>query len=279
MDEGLRPNSRNGTDPMVPLLKWPGGKRRLVQFILPLVPREFNRFYEPFLGSGAVFFALRPINAFLSDRNPDLISTYRQVRDNPQAVIKELRKLRNTEKNYYAIRSAHPKSDPQKAARLIYLSTLSFNGIHRVNLKGAFNVPYGFKTHLTPCEPNRIHAASEVLRRTEIKCQDFEVAVADAQKGDVVYLDPPYTTAHSNNGFLKYNAKIFTWDDQKRLAHLAHTLADRGCSVIVSNADHSSIQTLYRHFRVMKIDRYSVIAASREFRRRITECVFYNANK
>jgi DNA adenine methylase len=276
MAEGLRPNSRNGTDPMAPLLKWPGGKRRLVQFILPLVPRKFNHYYEPFLGSGAVFFALRPTKAFLSDRNPDLISTYRQVRDNPLAVIKELRKLRNTEKNYYAIRSANPKSDPQKAARLIYLSTLSFNGIHRVNLRGAFNVPYGFKTHLTPCEPNRIHAASEVLRRTEIECQDFEVAVANAKKGDVVYLDPPYTTAHANNGFLKYNAKIFTWDDQKRLAEIAHELAKRGCSVIISNADHYSIRRLYKDFKVLEIDRYSVIAASGKFRRRITEYAFYN---
>ncbi len=267
-------NLRNGTGPIAPLLKWPGGKRRLVQFILPLVPQEFNHYYEPFLGSGALFFALQPNRAFLSDKNPDLISTYNQVRDSPEAVIRQLQKLRNTERDYYAVRSSNPKSESQKAARLIYLSTLSFNGIHRVNVSGVFNVPYSYKTHLRPGEPGKIRAASELLKRARIKCQDFEVAAASAQSGDLVYLDPPYTTAHTSNGFLKYNAKIFTWDDQKRLAEVAHELASRGCSVVVSNADHSSIRGLYRDFKVVEIERHSVIAASRKFRRRITECIF-----
>jgi len=250
----------------------------LAQFILPLLPRRFQRYYEPFLGSGALFFAAQPGRAFLSDQNRDLILTYRQVRDNPQAVIEELGKLKNTEKDYYAVRSAAPKSEPERAARFIYLSTLSFNGIHRVNLRGVFNVPYGHKTHLRPNAPERILAVSEVLSKTTIECQDFEVAVASAREGDVVYLDPPYTTAHTNNGFVKYNAKIFTWDDQQRLAVLAHKLARRGCAVLVSNADHHSIRALYKGFRVLEIDRHSVIAASRKFRRRITECVFYNGH-
>lgn len=272
-------NSTNGTGLSAPLLKWPGGKRRLVRFILTLVPAEFNRYYEPFLGSGALFFALRPKRALLADRNLDLITTYKQVRDNPRAIIKQLRKLRNTEDDYYAIRGATPECELEKAARLIYLTTLSFNGIHRVNLKGAFNVPYGYKTHLKPCEPEKILHASEVLKRARIRCQDFEAAVASAREGDLVYLDPPYTTAHANNGFLKYNAKIFTWDDQKRLAEIAHELAKRGCSVIISNADHDSIRKLYKDFKVLEIDRYSVIAASGKFRRRITEYAFYNSDK
>ena len=103
--------------------------------------------------------------------------------------------------------------------------------------------------------------------------------MASAREGDLVYLDPPYTTAHANNGFLKYNAKIFTWDDQKRLAEIAHELAKRGCSVIISNADHDSIRKLYKDFKVLEIDRYSVIAASGKFRRRITEYAFYNSDK
>jgi DNA adenine methylase len=265
-----------GTGYGPPLLKWPGGKRRLVKFILPLVPDGFNHYYEPFLGSGALFFAIRPQRASLSDRNPDLISAYGQVRNNPETVIRQLQKLDNSEKNYYAVRSSVPDSESERAARLIYLCTLSFNGIHRVNLKGMFNVPYGFKTHLRPCEPEKIHAASKVLKRAKIECQDFETAVASAQEGDLVYLDPPYTTAHANNGFLKYNAKIFTWDDQKRLAHVARELSGRGCIVIVSNADHLSIRSLYTGFAVLEIDRHSVIAASGRFRRRITECVFHN---
>jgi DNA adenine methylase len=251
-------------------------KRRLVQFIFDLVPKQFGRYYEPFLGSGALFFALRPKRASLSDKHSDLITTYTQVRDDPQAIITELEKLRNTEKDYYAIRSATPKRGAEKAARLIYLTTLSFNGIHRVNLKGEFNVPYGYKTHLRPCEAGKLREASKALKGARIKCQDFEEAVSGAQAGDLVYLDPPYTTAHANNGFLKYNAKISTWEDQKRLSEIAHELARRGCSVIVSNADHDSIRELYKDFRALEIDRFSVIAASRNFRRRITECAFYN---
>jgi DNA adenine methylase len=268
--------STNGAGCGLPLLKWPGGKRRLVKFIIPLIPDGFNRYYEPFLGSGALFFAVRPQRASLSDRNPDLISAYGQVRNNPEAVIKQLQKLSNSEKNYYAVRSSVPNSESESAARLIYLCRLSFNGIHRVNLKGKFNVPYGYKTHLNPCEPEKIRAASEMLKWARIECQDFEAAVASAKKGDLVYLDPPYTTAHANNGFLKYNAKIFTWDDQKRLAGVARELAGRGCVVIVSNADHLSIRGLYTGFGILEIDRHSVIAASGRFRRRITECVFHN---
>ena len=166
----------------MPLLKWPGGKRKLVPLILRFVPSIFKNYYEPFLGGGAVFFAIRPQRAFLSDRNPELISTYTQIRDRPQAVIRDLQKLRNTETDYYAIRASIPRSESQRAARLIYLSTLSFNGIHRVNLKGVFNVPYGYKTHLKPCAPERIYKTSEVLRSAEIRCQDFEATVSMARK-------------------------------------------------------------------------------------------------
>ena len=170
---------------------------------------------------------------------------------------------------------SQPRSDWGRAARLLYLATLSFNGIHRVNLRGVFNVPYGFKTHLRPCNPDSIRDASRALRAAAITCQDFETAVAHAQAGDFVYLDPPYTTAHSNNGFLKYNARIFTWTDQRRLSDVAHELVKRGCSVIVSNADHSSVRNLYRDFGLLQLSRHSVIAASQDFRRKITECVFF----
>jgi DNA adenine methylase len=275
----LTNQAREGKAPLEPLLKWPGGKRRLLNYILPLIPKDFSRYFEPFFGSGAVFFALRPTNAVLSDKNSHLICMYNQIRDNPEAVIRQLKQFRNTEKAYYEIRSANPKAESAIAARLIYLSALSFNGIHRVNLRGLFNVPYGHKTYLNPCEPQKIFDASRALKHVEIKCQDFQTAVSGAHKNDVVYLDPPYTTAHTNNGFLKYNAKIFTWDDQKRLARIAYKLADRGCFVIVSNADHVSIRRLYRDFNVMNVARYSVIAASRQFRRPINECIFYNKAK
>jgi len=255
--------------PSTPLLKWPGGKRGLLKFILPLVPREFSRYYEPFLGGGALFFRLRPTHSCLGDKNADLVLAYRQIQANPVGVIRALRKLKNTEAAYYKVRDSRPTSDVGKTARLLYLATLSFNGIH---------VPYGHKTHIEPCVPERIFAASEALAGAALECQDFEVTVRGAQADDLVYLDPPYTTAHSSNGFLKYNASVFSWADQKRLAEVAYGLAERGCSVIVSNVDYAPLLKLYRNFTLLRVDRHSVIAASAKHRRKIRECVFYRLN-
>lgn len=163
-----------------PLLKWPGGKRHVLDRLLPLIPTCFNRYFEPFFGGGALFFALQPEKAHLSDKNADLIHAYSQVRDRPEAVIRELRKLRNNEKEYYRVRSTAPKSDAARAARLIYLITLAFNGIYRVNLKGEFNVPYGYKTHLDPCDEEGIRRASKLLGRAVVRDQDFEKALSRA---------------------------------------------------------------------------------------------------
>jgi DNA adenine methylase len=259
----------------LPLLKWPGGKRKLINSILPLVPARFNRYFEPFFGSGALFFAIEPKHASLSDKNTELMHAYCQVRDQPHAVIKALRKLRNSEADYYRIRRTHPTSDAARAARLIYLITLAFNGIYRVNLNGEFNVPYGYKTHLDPCDEVKIGTASKLLARAIIRDEDFEKVLSPAGKGDLVYLDPPYTVAHQNNGFVKYNAKIFSWDDQVRLAKVANQIAEKGCTVIVSNADHSSIRRLYAGFSTKTVERNSIIAACSTFRSRITECLFY----
>ncbi|SRR6266478_4072524 len=262
-----------------PLLKWAGGKRNLVDLILPLVPSRFNRYFEPFFGGGALFFALQSNKAHLSDKNTELMHAYTQVRDQPDAVIRELRKLRNSKKDYYKIRSSIPKGDAARAARLIYLVTLAFNGIYRVNLNGDFNVPYGYKTHVEPCDEERIRNASKLLKGAAIRDEDFEKAVSQAGEGDLVYLDPPYTVAHGNNGFIKYNAKIFSWEDQIRLSLVAKELVGKGCIVIVSNADHPSIRSLYDGFMATTLERNSIIAASSDFRSRITECVFHAGGK
>ena len=257
-----------------PLLKWPGGKRGLLSKILPLVPTSFNRYFEPFFGGGAVFFALQPGQAYISDNNTELIHAYLQVRDRPESVVRELDKLCNSKEDYYRIRSEVPRSSAARAARFIYLVTLAFNGIYRVNLKGVFNVPYGYKTHLAPCDPGKIRESSAALRNATIRAQDFEEALRHAEYGDLIYLDPPYTVTHGNNGFVKYNAKIFSWEDQIRLARVARELVQKGCTVLVSNADHNSIRKLYPNFSEARLERGSIIAASSEYRSRITECVF-----
>lgn len=261
-----------------PLLKWPGGKRALLKNILSLVPSSFGIYYEPFAGGAALFFALRPTSAILGDSNKELVNCYKQVRDNPDRLIARLQRMKNSEQDYYGVRASRPRRDVGRAARLIYLTTLSFNGIHRTNLRGEFNVPYGYKLHLRPCDPSKVLSASVALSQVELRCEDFETAVDDARKDDLVYLDPPYTVAHGNNGFLKYNDKIFSWDDQVRLSELARNLVKRGCFVIVSNAHHPSILSLYKSFELRKVKRPSVIAASGEFRRIITECIFYSRN-
>jgi len=117
------------------------------------------------------------------------------------------------------------------------------------------------------------------LQRAKLKCLDFEEALCGAREGDLIYLDPPYTVAHSNNGFVKYNAKIFSWDDQIRLACVAESLRLLGCIVIVSNADHASIRSLYKNFKTLDIERHSVMAASQQFRKMITESIFYTEPK
>jgi DNA adenine methylase len=182
----------------------------------------------------------------------------------------------NSEKEYYLIRASSPADDAERAARLIYLTTLSFNGIYRLNRLGVFNVPYGRKTHLVVCDRRRLMAASAALHGVKLMAGDFAQSIAGATRGDFVYLDPPYTVAHGNNGFLKYNAATFSWEDQVRLADRARALTQAGCRVVVSNADHPSIRDLYDGFAVKTVDRPSVMAASSAFRRMITECIFYN---
>jgi len=263
------------TEERSPLIKWAGGKRRLLAEIRQFLPDRIKRYYEPFVGSGALFFSLLPPSAQLSDANQELIEMYIEVRDNVESLIEALRRLRNSEDDYYRIRAAAPRTQATKAARLIYLCTLSFNGIYRQNLKGEFNVPYGYKTRLRHYDIDRLREASSHLQGRDILYGDFERAVEGARHGDLVYFDPPYTVAHGNNGFVKYNAKIFSWDDQKRLARTAQRLRRLGCCVIVSNADHPSIRELYPEFQVHVIDRFSVMSASSEFRRRVKECLFY----
>jgi DNA adenine methylase len=265
----------NNHSSLPPLIKWAGGKRRLLPDIAELAPPKFSRYYEPFLGGGAVFFSLLPAAATLSDANDELIQMYAQVRDQPDKVLECLARMRNSEEDYYRIRSMKARTESGRAARLIYLCTLSFNGIYRQNLRGEFNVPYGYKTHVNPRDIAVLERISESLQGKTLIKADFETATSTAQRGDFVYFDPPYTVAHANNGFIKYNARIFSWEDQRRLASIASELKKAGCYVIVSNADHPSIRELYSGFEVRVIERQSVMAASSKFRRTVRECLFY----
>jgi DNA adenine methylase len=248
---------------VTPVLKWPGGKRQLAGEILSRLPTTYNRYFEPFAGSAAVFFKLLPPRAILSDLNESLINCYRAIKNDPGSVIAALRRLKNTEDDYYSVRDDwEPRERHTRAARFLYLQRLSFNGLYRENHLGQFNVPYGYKTHLKPCEANVIWEASRALKSAKIIRADYASVLLEAKRGDLIYIDPPYTVAHNNNGFIKYNAKLFSWADQVALAAECRRLYDIGCHIVVSNADHDSVYDLYKkHFRIIQLHRHSVIAA------------------
>jgi DNA adenine methylase len=262
---------------LAPLFRWPGGKRWLLPRLKELVPADVRRYYEPFFGGGALFLALRPTAATISDRNSALMDCYRAIRDDHAEVARILRGFPRDRDSYLKIRANLPDDPSARAARLIYLTTLAFNGIYRVNRHGVFNVPYGGRTYDDLGSEEELRAHAEAFTTAEIKSGDFESAVTGAGAGDFVYLDPPYTVTHSNNGFVRYNDRIFSWKDQQRLANVAQSLSRSGCTVVVSNAFHPSILDLYPSFHAISVARSSVMAAKAGRRGPIQELVLTNA--
>jgi DNA adenine methylase len=264
-------------DAAEPFLKWAGGKRLLLPLIKPHLPRlsADSKYFEPFLGGGALFFSLRPETARLSDINHELIRTYRTLRDHLDDVIEVLLELRNTKDDFYRIRAWRPRTSVRRAARFIYLNKTCFNGLYRENLAGVFNVPYGAHRYNTQvCDIPQLEDASAALRSVELRTADFVQSVSSARTGDFVYFDPPYITGHQNNGFVEYNAKVFSWKDQHRLYNVACRLVDRGVTVLVSNGDHRSIRELYggaSAFTIHTLTRRSTMAGSAASRALRTE--------
>lgn len=257
-----------------PFLKWAGGKRALLPQILPLLPTIYRRYYEPFLGGGALLFALQPNAATVSDLNDDLVNSYVQVRDNVDAVIDRLMGLEIDQGRYYEMRRWQPVDPLDRAVRFLYLNRTAFNGLYRVNKVGQFNVPFGCKETTTLCDERLLRSASQALRYVQVQTEDFEQATLNVGGGDLVYFDPPYTVKHNNNGFRKYNQAIFSWADQERLALLARNLAARGAYVVISNAAHTDVEALYRGFRSVRLERPSLISGRASGRGRVEESLF-----
>lgn len=247
-----------------PMLKWAGGKRWLVANHAHLFPAEFDRYREPFLGSGAVFFHLRPKDAVLSDANSRLIDCYKAVKEDWKAVWNALRALerQHSDEFYYELRDRSFPNKFREAAKFIYLNRTCFNGIYRENLKGIFNVPRGTKDTVTFPDDD-FRAISTRLKRSKISCSDFSKNILEAAEGDFVFIDPPYTVRHNNNGFIKYNQRIFSWDDQVRLRDCVKIAAKNGAKILVTNASHTSIVELYKEVgEPITLSRASVIAGS-----------------
>jgi DNA adenine methylase len=261
---------------MTPFLKWAGGKRWFVQKHSDLLPKHFNRYIEPFLGGGSVFFHLQPLNALLGDINPDLISAYQGIRDDWQALVRQLEFHQNHHSNsyYYKVRSDVPEDPILQASRMIYLNRTCFNGIYRVNLNGVFNVPRGSKNSIL-LDTDDFESAANILRNADIRQADFQELVDEAREGDLIFADPPYTVRHNLNGFVKYNEKLFSWQDQERLAESLIRAKYRGVQVVMTNANHASVRELYQDsgFSLLTVSRFSSISASANKRTQFEELV------
>lgn len=262
-----------------PFLRWAGGKRWLVPQVTELLrDTNFSDYHEPFLGGGSVFFAL-PLqgNSYLSDLNFELIEVYQQVRDNPILVTQQLQAYENTAECYYAARNAAPANAVERAARFIYLNHTSYNGIYRVNLRGKYNVPYGNRKWTRIPDETALTQASVRLNSAHLCAGDFEVAFDNVRKNDLVFLDPPYTVAHNNNGFIKYNQHLFSFQDQQRLAAAIKSISNIGAYFILTNAAHESIDSLFSPLgRRLTITRRNSIGGKKAVRGNAEEYLFTN---
>lgn len=234
--------------PCRPILKWVGGKSQMLGDLLPRVPKKYGRFIEPFFGGGAMFFALRPENAIIADSNPELVNLYRTVASDVDGVIACLKKHENTEDAFYKVRAQdQSKLTPaQAAARTIYLNKTCFNGLYRVNKSGGFNAPFGRYKNPRILDEDNLRAASVVLRRVTIVQGDYKKVLKEhAQKGDFVFLDPPYLPVSAYADFKRYTKEQFYTEDHHELAAEVSRLQELSCHVILTNSNHPLVTKLY----------------------------------
>ncbi len=243
-----------------PFLKWAGGKTRLLPALRQSLPPRFNRYFEPFIGGGAFFFDLSPNQAVLGDSNPELINCYKVVREQPEALLASISKLRVGEAEFYELRELDPETLPAvtRAARLIYLNKTCYNGLYRVNKHGKFNTPYGYPTNLKLVDAANLLAASRSLKKARLLNADFEVVLKTAKKADFIYFDPPYVPVGKYSDFKRYTKNQFHEADQERLAEQFRELSARGCFVLLSNSFNEKTAKLYSKFlqRMVKMPRF-----------------------
>lgn len=260
---------------ILPFLKWAGGKRWLVTRYPELFPKKFNNYIEPFVGSGAVFFHLQPSKAILADINGDLIDAYRGIKEDWEGVWKQLEKYQSehNQKFYYKIRSKNYDELIKHSARFIYLNRTCWNGLYRVNKQGVFNVPIGTKTSVV-LDTDEFSETSKLLKGVRLLVGDYKETIGIAEKDDFLFIDPPYTANHNTNGFLKYNDKLFSWDDQVKLRNSIKDVQKRGVKILLTNANHESVRDLYSSMGDnFIVERPSVISGKASGRGKITELV------
>jgi len=243
-----------------PFLKWAGGKKQLSERLLKIFPKGVHTFYEPFVGGGAIFFAMAAAGRFhravLNDFNRELMDTFRVMRDFPDELIEQLSQYPFNRKVFDEFRSKMPGDygPVRRAARMIYLNRTCFNGLYRVNKSGRFNVPWGKYKNPKICDPDNFRACGQVLNRyAALYSQDFATVCNDAGPFDLVYFDPPYIPLSATANFSSYTTDGFDIDDQHRLACLFRELAEKGVAVVASNSDTEITRQLYDGFEMHQV--------------------------
>lgn len=273
--------SRHSEEPLCPpFLKWAGGKRWIAKSIASLLRTNSGTYFEPFAGSAAVFFALAPRKAVLSDINPELIAAFSALRNSPEKLGSYLRRLRICLPTFKVMRSQIPKSTLERGARLVYLNRTAFNGLYRVNRLGQFNVPFGCKAETTLFEQELLARCARILRGATLVARDFQTALAEVRANDCVFADPPYTVTHNENCFRRYNERYFSWKDQVALSSRLHALAKKGVDVVITNANHRKVKDLYssRYFSAISVKRPSNMAANSSHRSHYRELLLVSAS-
>lgn len=270
-----------------PVLKWVGGKRQLLNDIIPMIPKNCSTYVEPFIGGGAVLFELQPKKAIINDFNSELINVYTVIRDYPEELIKELQfhKDNNTSEHFYAVREYDRKPEffsqmtpVQKAARVIYLNKTCYNGLYRVNSAGQFNSPYGKYKNPNIVNETVIRAMSKYFNKNNIviKNEDFKEALKGLRRGAFVYLDPPYMPISSSSSFTGYTENGFNEDKQRELKELCDKLDKKGIKFLQSNSDCEFIRELYSGYRIKTIKAKRAINSKGNSRGEINEVLIYN---
>ena len=269
-----------------PFTKWTGGKRQLLPIIKSLMPDNYNNYFEPFIGGGALFFDLSPDKAVINDFNNELINCYQQIKKYPQKLIELLAKHQeNNSKEYYLeLRSADrdnridKMTNVERAARIMYMLRVDFNGLYRVNSKNQFNVPYGRYKNPKIVDSDLILSISQYLNSNNIKILtgDFEKAVQDVVAGDFVYFDPPYIPLSETSAFTSYTHEGFTYEDQVRLRDCFKKLDEKGAFVMLSNSSSPLVEELYKDFNIHKVEANRTNGAKTSSRGKISEIIVTN---
>lgn len=265
-----------------PVLKWAGGKGRLLPELLARTPETFNAYHEPFIGGGAMFFALagqgRLGQTHLSDANPSLIDVYLALQNDVDSLIAILRRHPYDRDHYYRVRALNPANLtlPERAARIIYLNKTCYNGLYRENRRGQFNVPFGRYKNPTICDEPNLRAAAHVLQGVDVCRRHFSTVLEHACPGDFVYFDPPYHPLSATANFTAYDRHGFGEGDQRRLRDVFATLGDRGVRAMLSNSDTPFIRELYGGFIIDQVHVARAVNSRAGGRGKVAEVIVRN---